>query len=137
MESDSQVTSSSEPDVGEATNVAADESAWQVHKTIPNIEINTKTLMLRNIKTKHIFSICSTDESYQMICINGHIECYHRVIALHFIPNPDSEKYTEVNHKNHIRNDNRIENLEWCTPSDNRKDRRPYTQQEKVCQRTP
>ena len=53
------------------------------------------------------------------------------MIALYFIPNPDPEKYTEVNHKNHIRNDNRIENLEWCTKSDNRKDRRPYTHQKR------
>ena len=37
----------------------------------------------------------------------------HRLVALTFIPNP--EKKSTVNHKNHNRADNRVENLEWAT----------------------
>lgn len=43
----------------------------------------------------------------------------HRLVAEHFIPNPNPEKLKEVNHKNKIRTDNRVENLEWVTSEQN------------------
>lgn len=37
----------------------------------------------------------------------------HRLVAQAFIPNDDSSK-TIINHRNEIKSDNRVSNLEWC-----------------------
>lgn len=52
---------------------------------------------------------------YVILCKQGVSEkmLLHRLVAEAFLPNPNA--LPVVNHKNEKRDDNRVENLEWCT----------------------
>lgn len=74
-------------------------------------------------KTKKYMTPQYDTQGYLRFCLSrGHrgtsiMLKVHRLIARTFIPNPDSKPF--VNHKNGIKDDNRVENLEWISSRDN------------------
>lgn len=75
-------------------------------------KIGKKWKKLNPVKTKKGYLQCN---------IHGRIIRMNRLIAFNFIPNP--EAFPEVQHKNGISVDNKIENLKWGNQKENANDR--------------
>jgi len=78
---------------------------------------------VRNTATGRIMRESITNGGYVQVGLNDRSYFKHFLIARQFIPNPNPQVNTDVDHVNHIRSDNRLENLRWVTKSQNQRNR--------------
>jgi hypothetical protein len=87
--------------------------------SVPNYLI-TKDGKVYSKKNKKFLTLHENPDRYISVYICKKRYKVHRLVASAFLPEPSKEKIY-VNHKNLNRTDNRIENLEWTSPSENTK----------------
>ena len=100
---------------------------WQALTDFENdyeIEIETPH-RIRKRSNKRIVSQFVIND-YVRVRLNGRNYLYHRILARHFIPNP--ENLPQVDHIDRNKTNNSIENLRWVSAGENLRNRtmRPY-----------
>ena len=66
---------------------------------------------------------------YVQVHLNDHTYYYHRILAKHFIPNPDD--LLEVDHIDRNKANNSLDNLRWVNRSQNMSNRSKFTRQKR------
>ena len=93
---------------------------WKDIPNFDNYEINDVG-EIRNKKTNHVLKHSLNEKGYHKVVLydNGRkIKTgVHRLVAISFIPNPNN--YKEVNHIDENKNNNSVNNLEWCNRQQN------------------
>ena len=92
----------------------------EIWKTHPTLDIQCSTL--GRIKIRGVIAAGHEKEGYLRVGVNYKVYYAHRLICETFLKPNNGE--TQVHHKNHDRQDNRLINLEWCTPQHNSRNRK-------------
>lgn len=96
-----------------------DDEQWREWPRDPRVKVSNKGHVISCKRGAcSPYKVRHSNSGYQMVtAISGKPQFVHRLVAETWIDNPNH--YKEVNHINGDKNDNRMENLEWVTPSQN------------------
>lgn len=94
---------------------------WRDIPNIQNYQVNengeVRTLNYGHKGITKILKQFKNQKGYLRVNINNRLMRTHRLVAMAFLPDYDDK--LEVNHKNGIKSDNRLENIEMVTPKQN------------------
>ena len=85
--------------------------------------LNEYPFTIRRKRDHYEVKECDRGNGYMSLRLNNVTYQKHILIAKQFIHNDDPEHKTKVDHYNHIRNDNHLENLHWCTQTENNRNK--------------
>lgn len=93
---------------------------WKIIEDYPNYSVSTFG-RVKNNRNNHILTHGVNTSGYPSLRISNSSGRktfrVHRLVATAFIENPDKKE--EVNHKDEVKTNNYVENLEWLTRSEN------------------
>jgi len=59
----------------------------------------------------------TSSRGYASVRIYAATKMVHRLVAIKYLPNPENKPF--INHIDHNKLNNYVDNLEWCTPQEN------------------
>lgn len=93
------------------------------HGRVMSVKFGPKTNSVRLHETSKVLKPSITNVGYLKVQLykDSHSKIFyiHRLVASVFIPNPENK--SQVNHIDCNKQNNRVDNLEWVTPSENQK----------------
>lgn len=96
----------------------SDEEVWRAVPSARAYEVSDHG-SVRRASNGRVRSLCVGRSGYMEVALHEKKRSVHRLVAEAFLP-PDTQR-SHVNHKDGNKTNNRLDNLEWATPSENGK----------------